>query len=88
MAIRPASNSPWIARKIVGFIFKGVEYGAQAPLMLATDPTLTETTGRYWKEGNEQPPSAEARDAALAARLWETSALACGLGGDEAGSAR
>lgn len=70
---------PWIARKLVGFMFKGVEYGAQAPVMLVTDPDLEGVSGRYWKESSERSPSEEARDPEIAARLWEESARLCGL---------
>ena len=52
---------------------------AKGPVMLATDPSLAEATARYWKETQEQQPSADALDRALAARLWKTSADACGL---------
>ncbi len=70
---------PWIARKAVGFMFKGVEEGAKGPLMLASDPDLANANGRYWLETTEKTPSADARDPALAARLWEVSEQACGL---------
>ena len=74
-----ARDMPWLARKVVGFWFKGVEHGARGPVMLATDPSLAEATGRYWKELEEQTPSREARDEAVAERLWDWSAEACGL---------
>jgi NAD(P)-dependent dehydrogenase (short-subunit alcohol dehydrogenase family) len=70
---------PWIARKIVGLIFKDVAHGAKAPVMLATDPALTDTSGRYWKEMTEKSPSDEAADPAVGKRLWEESARLCGL---------
>ena len=70
---------PWIARKLVGFMFKGVEHGAKAPVLLATDPTLETATGRYWKELEEQTPSDEAQDVEIARRLWDESARFCGL---------
>ncbi len=70
---------PWIARKAVGLMFKGVEEGARGPVMLAADPELAEASGRYWKETKESTPSADARDEALAARLWAWSEEACGL---------
>ena len=73
-------DMPWIVRKLIGFAFKGVEHGAKGPVLLATDPTLADATGRYWKETDEQQPSADALDATLATRLWDVSAEACGLG--------
>jgi NAD(P)-dependent dehydrogenase (short-subunit alcohol dehydrogenase family) len=72
---------PWIVRKIIGFVFKGVEYGAKAPVRLASDPALAEATGRYWKEALEQQPSADAMDPELAARLWSCSEEACASSG-------
>ncbi len=74
-------DMPWIARKAVGLIFKGVEHGARGPVLLATDPALADATGRYWKETEEQTPSDMALDEALAKRLWEVSAEACGTAG-------
>ena len=38
---------PWIARKLIGFIFKDVAYGAKGPVLVATDPTLADVSGRY-----------------------------------------
>jgi NAD(P)-dependent dehydrogenase (short-subunit alcohol dehydrogenase family) len=72
-------DMPWIARKAVGFMFKGVEHGAKGPILLATDPQLADATGRYWKETNEETPSDDALDESLAKRLWEVSAEACGI---------
>ncbi len=70
---------PWIARKIVGFLFKDVAVGAKGPVLVATDPTLADTSGHYWKETTETAPSEEALDPAVASRLWEESARFCGL---------
>ncbi len=70
---------PWIARKIVGLIFKNVAHGAKAPVMLATDPALSDASGRYWKEMTEKSPSDEAQDSAVGKRLWDESARLCGL---------
>jgi NAD(P)-dependent dehydrogenase (short-subunit alcohol dehydrogenase family) len=70
---------PWIARKLIGFMFKDVAHGAKAPVMLATDPALADASGRYWKESAEKQPSDEAMDPAVGKRLWEESARMCGL---------
>jgi retinol dehydrogenase-12 len=70
---------PWIARKIVGFIFKDVAHGAKGPVLVATDPAVAELSGRYWKETTETKPSDEALDAAVGQRLWEESARYCDL---------
>jgi NAD(P)-dependent dehydrogenase (short-subunit alcohol dehydrogenase family) len=70
---------PWIARKLIGFVFKGVAFGAKGPLLVATDPTLADVSGRYWKETAETAPSEEALDPAVGSRLWDESAQFCGL---------
>jgi len=70
---------PWIARKAVGLMFKGVEDGAQGPLLLACDPDLEGVSGRYWKETSERTPSDDALDEDLARRLWEESYRLTGL---------
>lgn len=72
---------PWIVRKLIGFVFKGVERGAQGPVMLACDPDLADANGRYWMETKEKTPSADAQDPALGKRLWDYSEKACGLSG-------
>lgn len=70
---------PWIARKLVGFIFKGVEFGAKGPVLVATDPALVDASGRYWKETTEKTPSEEARDPAVGRRLWDESIRFCDM---------
>ncbi|HIF92739.1 MAG TPA: SDR family oxidoreductase [Myxococcales bacterium] len=70
---------PWVVRKLVGFMFKDVAVGAKGPVLVATDPALADASGRYWKETTETEPSAEARDPAVASRLWEQSVRFCGL---------
>ncbi len=72
-------DMPWIARKAVGFMFKGVDEGAQGPLMLTCDAELDGKTGRYFMETTEKRPSDAALDEALAKRLWEESARLTGL---------
>lgn len=70
---------PWVVRKLIGFMFKDVEYGAKGPVLVATDLTLADASGRYWKETTETTPSAEAMDPDVGRRLWEESARSCGL---------
>ncbi|MEQ1503842.1 MAG: SDR family NAD(P)-dependent oxidoreductase [Myxococcota bacterium] len=45
--------------------------GADTVVWAATDPSLAGTTNRYWADRSELVPSADARDDAAAARLWE-----------------
>ncbi len=56
--------------------------GAVTVLHAATERKLR--GGRYWHDCREARPSAQARDARLAAALWEASAAAVGLSAAEA----
>jgi hypothetical protein len=49
------------------------ENGAKTTLFLATDPSVTTTTGLYFDKSKPRKPSREARDAAVAKRLWDVS---------------
>lgn len=49
------------------------EEGARTPLYVATAPGLEGVTGRYFDDCRPAEPSAEARDEAVAARLWAIS---------------
>ena len=66
-------------RLFTRFFFGPVEKGARTSVMLASDPALAGVTGRYYHAGKEREPSATARDATLAAKLWEESAALCGV---------
>lgn len=48
--------------------------GARTTVHVAASPALERVTGRYFDKAAERPPSAEARDAESAARLWAESA--------------
>jgi NAD(P)-dependent dehydrogenase (short-subunit alcohol dehydrogenase family) len=56
------------------------ERGARTSVHVATSPDLAGVTGRYFAGSRERSPSAEARDDAVARRLWETSERMTGLG--------
>ena len=56
------------------------ERGARTSVHVATSPDLAGVTGRYFAGPRERSPSAEARDDAVARRLWETSERMTGLG--------
>jgi NAD(P)-dependent dehydrogenase (short-subunit alcohol dehydrogenase family) len=49
------------------------ENGAKTTLFLATDTSVTTTTGLYFDKSKPRKPSREARDAAVAKRLWDVS---------------
>jgi NAD(P)-dependent dehydrogenase (short-subunit alcohol dehydrogenase family) len=50
-----------------------VEEGARTSVYLATSPEVANITGRYYVDSRPATPSRTARDAALAARLWQES---------------
>jgi NAD(P)-dependent dehydrogenase (short-subunit alcohol dehydrogenase family) len=55
------------------FLLKPAQ-GAETPLFLAAADELKGVSGRYFIKGKQVEPSEEARDEALARRLWEVSA--------------
>ena len=65
---------------LVGFLAKvgapflmSSEKGAKTTIHLATDPAVASTSGRYFAKCVQKTPSREARDTAVARRLWEAS---------------
>lgn len=52
---------------------KSPAQGASTQCYVATNPGLSEVTGEYFADCNVKKPSRLARDAALAARLWDES---------------
>lgn len=55
------------------------EQGAKAPVWLAADPELQNTSGKYFLEKKEFELPAAAKDNAMACRLWELSANLAGI---------
>ena len=49
------------------------ENGAKTTIFLATDPSVATTSGLYFDKCKPKKPSREARDAAVAKRLWDVS---------------
>ncbi len=62
------------------------EEGAEAPLFVATAPSLEGVTGRYFVGTQEREPSALARDEDTARRLWELSEQLTGVADEEVGA--
>lgn len=65
---------------VVGFLAKlaapflmSSENGAKTTLFLATDPAVATTSGKYFAKSKPKAPSREARDPAVAKRLWSVS---------------
>ena len=60
-------------------MFIAPETGAQTTIMLATDPGLAETTGKYYDQCELTNPSELGNDTALRERLWQWSEQATGI---------
>jgi len=60
--------------------FKTPEHGAQTTLYCALAPELAEVSGKYYADCKEKQPTNSAKKDVSAARLWEISAKATGLG--------
>lgn len=72
-------DTPWLVRKIIGLMFIAPEKGAKTTIMLASDPALEDTTGKYYNQCELDTYSDQGNDQALRERLWEVSAAATGL---------
>jgi retinol dehydrogenase-14 len=57
----------------------GPARGARTSIYLASSPEVEGVSGKYFVRKKARPPSAEARDPAIARRLWEVSAKLVGL---------
>jgi retinol dehydrogenase-12 len=74
-------NGWWVApvTRAVGVFFRTPEQGAATTLYAVLAPELEGLSGRYLADSREKQPSALARDAELARRLWDASARELGL---------
>ena len=72
---------PWLLRKIIGMIFTSPEKGALTNIMLASDPALSETNGKYYDQCELTDYSSQADDGSLCGKLWDVSAELTGLSG-------
>jgi retinol dehydrogenase 12 len=68
-------------RPVMKFFYKTPINGAQTQIMLAVEPELKDTTGKYFVDCKECEPSSKAKDAELAKFMWERSAELTGLSG-------
>lgn len=68
-----------------GFGISGstVEMGCMTSVFLATDNSLSSTTGRYFSDSNEVPPSPFAQDPGLRTNLWNLSEELTGIKFDD-----
>lgn len=70
------SHAPWFARPVLAaaqLFMLTPEQGAERIVYLAASPEVEGETGGYYDKNTRVEPSALARDAAVAARLWEES---------------
>ena len=72
-------DTPWLVRKLIGLMFIAPEKGAKTTIMLASDPQLADTTGKYYNQCEPEEYSDQANDKALREKLWQVSAAATGL---------
>ena len=74
-------NPPRLLKRITGVFFKSPEQGAATSLYLATSPEVAGVSGGYFADSkpHDDKRSQQARDAALAAALWDRSAELVGL---------
>jgi NAD(P)-dependent dehydrogenase (short-subunit alcohol dehydrogenase family) len=82
------SGAPWYARPALA-VYKRfllpAGYGADRVMYVATSPEVAGVSGAYFDHDRPVEPSPLARDASLAARLWDVSARLTGLEGTERG---
>jgi NAD(P)-dependent dehydrogenase (short-subunit alcohol dehydrogenase family) len=76
------SGGSWLYRvgtKVVRPFLLSPEAGAKTPIHLASSPEVADATGEYFVRCKVATPSAAARDAESAARLWALSEKLCGV---------
>jgi NAD(P)-dependent dehydrogenase (short-subunit alcohol dehydrogenase family) len=61
------------AKFIARWFVKSLAQGAATQCFLAAHPSVAQATGEYFEDCQPAEPSAQMRDAAMAARLWEVS---------------
>jgi len=68
--------------KAIGFVrmfFKSPAKGAETPIFLVVSPTVANLSGQYFVDRQVKAPSREARDPAVARRLYDVSVKLAGL---------
>lgn len=64
---------PWLLRKIIGMMFIAPEKGALTNIMLASDPALSEVSGKYYDQCELTEYSPLADDDSQRRALWDKS---------------
>ena len=72
-ALHPGVVGTKLLRQGFGLVGESVEDGARCSVFLATSPKVARVSGKYFVDCTEQKPSAKARDARLALKLWDAS---------------
>lgn len=70
---------PWWIKPFAKLRSISPEDGAATSIWCATDESLSDESGGYYREMTRVPPSEAAQDEKLAAELWERSEVWCGL---------
>lgn len=69
----------WLLRRLADALAIPPERGAETSIYLATSPDVQHTTGQYFIRNRPAATSPAARDDAAARRLWQESAVLCGM---------
>jgi retinol dehydrogenase 14 len=80
VATEIARDSAWWMRAGMRLVGASPAKGARTSVLLASAPEHEATTGKYFVSGREKATDPAARDAELAARLWDESAKLVGAG--------
>jgi NAD(P)-dependent dehydrogenase (short-subunit alcohol dehydrogenase family) len=75
---RNYKRMPFMLRVVKKMVGKTTAQGARTAVMLASSPEVEGVTGRYFSDGKIAETSPRARDADLAGKLWDLSAVYIG----------
>jgi NAD(P)-dependent dehydrogenase (short-subunit alcohol dehydrogenase family) len=70
---------PWIISGLINLFFISPEKGAKTTIMLASDPSLTDVSGKYYNQCEPDDYSSLADDDAVRKQLWDLSAELTGI---------
>ncbi len=70
--------------RLLGLVFPTPEEGAETPVFLASDESVNDITGEYFRKCRLWPSSARSKDMRDAKRLFELSEQLCGITFEEA----
>jgi NAD(P)-dependent dehydrogenase (short-subunit alcohol dehydrogenase family) len=82
-SIGDKNNSSWVGAiwKLGKLFMISEEEGAKTSIFLASDPSVSKTSGRYFDKCKAQAPNPSANDKDKLAKLWEVSMEQTGLAG-------